>query len=133
MIRSLQQARVDLKTYSSMQLISPWSCLPWIIRISSLPLRGSGAKMNTRTVIIFLPEGVLFINEYMLAHRQIFTGAARSYPYENMTTASFLRLVRLSKCNNASIRLQAYTSIKRVNTMIYWKREHGRLYNGNPK
>lgn len=87
--------------------------------------------MNTRTIIIFMPEGVLFVNEYMTDHRRLITGEARSYPYEHMTTASFVRLVRLSKRNNASIRLQAYTSVKRVNTMIYWKREHGRLYHAN--
>lgn len=89
--------------------------------------------MNTRTIIIFLPEGVGIVNEYMAAHRELFAGVVRSYPYEHMTIASFLRLVRLAKCHNATIRLQAYASLKRVNTMLYWKREHGRYYHDNAK
>jgi hypothetical protein len=84
--------------------------------------------MNTRAIIQFAEDGVGILDEYYGAHRTLYTSKQRVYYYDEMSAASFKRVVNLSKLPQAIIHLVPWTVGCNIKVLIYWKREQGRLY-----
>jgi hypothetical protein len=84
--------------------------------------------MNTRAIITFLEDGVEIIEEYILEREGLIRAHARYYRYRYMTHASFQRLVNLHNCTQAITHLVGWARRYHIDTLIYWKREHRRVY-----
>lgn len=84
--------------------------------------------MNTRSIIMFLEDGVEINDECYAEHHTLVLRRQRVYPYDTMTPASYNRFIGLYLRPEAMLVLVGYGRQKKLKVIIYWKRTQGRIW-----
>lgn len=83
--------------------------------------------MNTKTIVCFYPREVEIIDNTYNDKHNLVDHKRRTHDYSTMTNATFIRLVNLQNCRQATTRLIPWGRLKDIDVLIYWKREKGRI------